>query len=190
LRDASHSEHEEQPMKRWIQVSIILTISGLLRLDPAAAAASTPLETSVLRLTQSVERLVTLLEAKSAPDARQLDELQLRTVIDVLNLRYRKIDQLEQEIRALEREEDDLREQLQRTQTEWGIPEPDLAGTEVDPAQRQQIERAVAQETKYIQQRIDRASERKLLLQNELTGLKRRLVGLEQRLDDWIERLP
>lgn len=142
---------------------------------------------SVDRLTSSMERLVTLLEKQTTLQTVDAKERRIRMVIDVLALRQRKLEQLDTEIRAMLREEEDLKEAIESMETETEAVETRVMGEGLTAEQVELMKREFASHTKQMKERVERLASRRQELETTAASDRKRLVGLERQLDDWID---
>jgi exonuclease VII large subunit len=142
---------------------------------------------SVDRLTSSMERLVTLLEKQTTLQTVDAKERRIRMVIDVLALRQRKLEQLDTEIRAMLREEEDLKEAIASMETETEAVETRVMGEGLTAEQVEMMKREFASHTKQMKERVERLGSRRQELEATAANDRKRLVGLERQLDDWID---
>jgi uncharacterized protein YukE len=172
------------------RTTIALALASFLTSVPAAEdAASTELAGAVSRLAAAMEHLSAALEKQAAAgaDAQARDRVQM--AVGILQLRTRRADRLEDEIRQFGNEEEDIKSQagqLQRVLEELNA-RLRQAGPDNSPAERQQQD-DLARSLSLLEARARVIEDRKAALQGELDAELRKLSRLEAILDDWLKQ--
>ena len=167
--------------------ALVLVLSGLAGAPRAEEKEAPP--DSLAKLATSVDRLTGLLEQELKSRDGERESQRIQVILGILGVRYRKIDELETEIRGVESEEDQTREQLALLRSEVDRLEKEARAPE--PAQGRDVasEKSTMEiRLKIREERAAKLAERKISLQNELMQERRRLVNLETILDAWMEK--
>jgi hypothetical protein len=137
----------------------------------------------------TVDRLVGRLEHDASVDSDDKTR-QVQVAVAILGLRYRKIEQLENEILRISREEEDAPdyEKMMQAELDRFIAAARTESGQLDDAARAEID-AIEQRMILERDRIARLRERKLVLENDLTAAQRRLSHVEAVLDTWLDEL-
>ena len=174
----------------------MLLICSLLTLQFGAAGSSAQdhspedLGSAIDRLTTTVERLTTILDAGTAFESDERETQRVEVAVSILALRYRKIEQLEREIQRISREEEEIPDSMAMMQADVEQYES-YARAETGQLSEQDKEGIAAMELRIRleQDRLDRLAERRLLLENDLAAAQRRLSSIESILDAWLDKL-
>jgi len=170
-----------------------LVIAWAISLVAASGVSAQTPETekgdALEKLAGSMEHLAAALEREVGRCEQDKEMQRLQVVTAILGLRYRKIDDIEGEIRSAEREENDVRDHLTLLRVE-----PDQIDEQARSAEGEANRSAKAEKTalearvKVQEDRIGKLGERRSLLQGELSEETRRLTHIERILDDWLEK--
>jgi len=173
--------------------SVLLILLLLPALTGIAAAQADPpedLQAALTRLTTAVERLVVMLEQREARELAENNARQVAVAVDILQLRYRKIERIEEEIRDIEQEEsyfpesqEMLNAEIERVESQGRSETGDLEGWARVEIESMELRIGLEAE------RIKSLREKKLLLENDLAAEQRRLTAVEAILDEWLDSL-
>jgi hypothetical protein len=166
--------------------ALLLVLSGLAG-TPRAEEKEAP--DSLAKLAASVDRLAGLLEQEMRSRVEEKESQRIQVILGVLAVRYRKIDDIESEIRGVESEEDMTREQLALLKSEVDRLEKEARAQDAGPGSDVATEKGSMEiRLKLREERAAKLVERKGLLQNDLAQERRRLVNIEAILEAWMEK--
>lgn len=179
-------------MKPVISKALVFGFASLVAVValPAQAQPADEMSQALGRLTTTIDRLATLMEQSVAIQSEERQTRQVEVAVGILGLRYRKIEQLEEEILRISRQEEEFEGMMTMLNEQRDVIERQSrseAGQVTDEG-REAI-RTMETRIQIEEDRIARLQEKKLLLENDLAGEKKRLSHVEAILDTWLDEL-
>ena len=161
--------------------------------SPQASSPTAPSERrgdDTARLGSAINRLAAALEKDAADRAQDKEAARLQIVVGVLGIRYRKIEELESEIRRIEHEEESLKDDLPLMNAEKDRVEAQgkMPDGEPTPGAKEEVDR-LEMTIKLQEERIAKFSGQRQQLLNDVTDERHRLTRLEALIDTWLEKL-
>jgi hypothetical protein len=182
------------PQRRFrapVAQRLSLVAAGLLLVALAApAAAQTDGTDRIARAIEGVSASLARIAAALEQDARAAGgERELRRVevaVAALNLRLRRLERLDAELRAFDQEEDEIRSATSRLEDQLARLE-DVSADERASAEAKRERAELENQITWLGDRGAAIARRRVDAQNELSREESRLASLESILAEWIE---